>query len=51
MAPGPPPPHWSVFRVSPDRWEFWMDKPFRLHERRLFTPDGAGGWNEGLMYP
>lgn len=45
------PPHWSGYRVSPDRIELWQDKPFRLHERRLFTPDGKGGWTEGLMYP
>ena len=47
----PRPPHWSGYRVSPDRIELWQDRAFRLHERRLFTPDGEGGWTEGLMYP
>ena len=47
----PRPPHWSGFRVVPQRFEFWKDMPFRLHERRIFTPDGDGGWGEHLIYP
>ena len=47
----PRPPHWSGFRVAPERIELWQDKPFRLHERRLFIADGAGGWRESMLYP
>lgn len=46
----PRPPHWSGFRLVPDRIEFWRDMPFRLHERRVFFPD-AGTWRLQTLYP
>ena len=46
----PRPPRWGGFRLKPQLFEFWTDRPHRLHERRLFTAD-AGGWREGLLYP
>jgi pyridoxamine 5'-phosphate oxidase len=48
--PVPRPPRWSGFRLAPEQFEFWSDRPHRLHERRVFTPDGEG-WREGLLYP
>jgi pyridoxamine 5'-phosphate oxidase len=45
------PPHWSGYRVVPDRFEYWNDRAHRLHERRLFTLQDDGSWREGLLYP
>jgi len=47
----PRPAHWSGYRVIPDAIEFWQDRDFRLHERRRFVADGAGGWTSTLLYP
>lgn len=47
----PRPPHWSGFRLVPDRIEFWEDVEYRLHHRRLFTKAADGGWSEGLLFP
>jgi pyridoxamine 5'-phosphate oxidase len=47
----PRPPHWTGFRLIPQAFEFWMDRPFRLHERRRFELDSHGTWTSGLLYP
>jgi pyridoxamine 5'-phosphate oxidase len=46
----PRPDRWTGFRVTPERIEYWTDRPHRLHERRLFVRQG-NSWTEGLLYP
>ncbi len=47
----PRPPHWTGFCLVPAAFEFWMDRPFRLHERRRFTRLASGGWTSTLLFP
>jgi pyridoxamine 5'-phosphate oxidase len=46
----PRPPHWTGFRIAPVSIEFWQDKPFRLHDRVVFTREGDG-WRTSRLYP
>ena len=48
----PRPAHWSGFRLVPQSFEFWRDRPFRLHERLQFTREGGTSeWVTARLYP
>jgi pyridoxamine 5'-phosphate oxidase len=48
----PRPPHWSGFRVQPISFEFWHDRPFRLHDRVVFRRENPeGDWVKSRLYP
>jgi pyridoxamine 5'-phosphate oxidase len=46
----PRPAYWSGFRIAPERVEFWQERPFRLHDRVLFTRDGEI-WRKQRLFP
>ena len=48
----PRPQGWSGWRIHPTRFEFWHDRPFRLHDRIEFRRDAAGQpWSKVRLYP
>ena len=48
----PRPPHWTGYRIRPVYIEFWMDRPFRLHDRHIFRrAQPEGSWATDRFYP
>jgi len=48
--PVPRPPHWSGYRLVPERIEFWQGQPDRLHEREVYTRQ-ANDWKFTILAP
>ena len=48
----PRPPYWSGFRLMPQEIEFWMSRPFRLHDRIVFKrSSGSQTWSSQRLFP
>jgi pyridoxamine 5'-phosphate oxidase len=48
----PRPPHWRGYRLAPLSLEFWRNRPFRLHDRLVFTRAAPGApWRKSRLYP
>ena len=45
------PQHWGGFRLAPERIEFWIDRPHRLHDRTLYSKNKNNEWEIIKLYP
>lgn len=46
----PRPVHWSGYRIVPDKIEFWIERPNRLHDRFLYERKGKD-WTVTRLNP
>lgn len=46
----PRPEWWSGFRLNPQRFEFWIQQPYRLHDRVSYLRSG-NTWERSRLYP
>ncbi len=46
----PRPSYWNGYRVVPEKIEFWQQRPFRHHDRRVFVRD-ADSWLATWLFP
>jgi pyridoxamine 5'-phosphate oxidase len=44
------PAYWRGYVVAAEEIEFWVNRPFRLHDRLLFART-ADGWTTSRLYP
>lgn len=52
LGPVPRPENWSGFRLAPIEIEFWVNRPFRLHDRLRFRRENAdAAWIEERLFP
>jgi pyridoxamine 5'-phosphate oxidase len=48
----PRPAGWGGWRIAPEQFEFWHDRPFRLHDRIEFRRASPGQpWSKTRLYP
>jgi pyridoxamine 5'-phosphate oxidase len=47
----PLPPWWGGYALSPDRVEFWQNRPNRLHDRFRYTREADGAWRLERLAP
>jgi len=46
----PLPDSWGGFCIKPSRYEFWLARPSRLHDRFQYNPV-EGGWTITRLQP
>lgn len=50
VGPVPRPGFWSGYRLLPDTIEFWLEQPYRLHDRVRYTREGDT-WRTERLFP
>jgi pyridoxamine 5'-phosphate oxidase len=46
----PRPPHWGGYRLRPEKFEFWIGRANRLHDRILLTREKTA-WSSRRLFP
>ena len=46
----PRPDHWTGFCIVPKKMEFWLDQPYRAHDRLVFSKKN-NYWVSNRLYP
>jgi len=50
--PVPRPPHWGGYGLTPVRFEFWIGRDSRLHDRCVYEKrSGAATWSRTRLFP
>lgn len=47
----PLPDFWGGYRVIPERFEFWISRDDRLHDRFLYVQQDDGSWRQSMLGP
>lgn len=49
----PRPKNWLGYRVVPNYFEFWQERPYRLHDRAFWKRENTAttDWKTGRLYP
>lgn len=48
----PRPPYWRGYRLIPLSFEFWRNRPFRLHDRLVFGRESpSAAWRKTRLFP
>ncbi len=47
----PCPEFWGGYRITPERFEFWQGRAYRLHDRFTVIRNEQGSWETERLYP